>query len=377
MVNYYGKFIPNLSSILQPLHRLLRCGQKWQWAKNCQQAFQTTKRALTSAPVLIHYDVKLPLRLATDASQYGIGAVLSHIMPDGSDRPIEYASHTLSKSEQNYSQIEKEALSIVFGIKKFHLYLYGRTFSLLTDHKPLTTIFGPKRGIPTMAAARMQRWALLLAAYSYTIKYRPTQAHGNADALSRLPMPDTTAVGNPTDPTVFNLAQIAALPVDSTALITATEADQVLSQVLKALRKGWPAAVPDELLPYWRKRDELAVEGDTVFWGIRVIIPRELQPKILSELHHGHPGVVRMKALVMCGGQTWIRTWNKQQESVQHVKKGGLLHHTPGSGPQRLWIVSTLISQAQFKERCYSWPTMLTPSGQRYWLCRVPPQVEP
>ena len=170
-------------------------------------------------------------------------------MPDGSDRPIEYASRTLSKSEQNYSQIEKEALSIVFGIKKFHLYLYGRTFSLLTDHKPLTTIFGPKRGIPTVAAARMQRWALLLGAYSYTIKYRPTQAHGNADALSRLPMPDTTAVGNPTDPTVFNLAQIAALPVDSTALITATEADQVLSQVLKALRKGWPAAVPDELLP--------------------------------------------------------------------------------------------------------------------------------
>ena len=141
-------------------------------------------------------------------------------MPDGSDRPIEYASRTLSKSEQNYSQIEKEALSIVFGIKKFHLYLYGHTFSLLTDHKPLTTIFGPKRGIPTMAAARMQRWALLLAAYSYTIKYRPTQAHGNADALSRLPMPDTTAVGNPTDPTVFNLAQIAVLPVDSTTLVT-------------------------------------------------------------------------------------------------------------------------------------------------------------
>ena len=227
---YYGKFIPNISSIMQPLHRLFRCGQKWQWAKDCQQAFQTTKRALTSAPVLIHYDVKLPLRLATDASQYGIGAVLSHIMPDGSNRPIEYASRTLSKSEQNYSQIEKEASSNVFGIKKFHIYLYGRTFSLLTDHKPLTTIFGPKRGIPTMAAARMQRWALLLAAYSYTIRYCPTQAHGNANALSWLPMPDTTAVGNPTDPTVFNFAQIAALPVDSTALVTAMKADQVLSQ---------------------------------------------------------------------------------------------------------------------------------------------------
>ena len=187
---------------------------------------------------------------------------------------------------------------------------------------------------------------------------------------------------NPTDPTVFNLAQIAALPVDSTALVTATKADQVLSQVLKALRKGWPAAVPDELLPYWRKRDELAVEGDTVFWGIRVIIPRELQPKILSELHHGHPGVVRMKALAR--SHVW---WPNMDQDVEQTAREcaacqeGLLHHrlrcTPGSGPQCLWIVSTLISQAQFKERCYSWPTMLTPSSQRYWLCRVPPQVEP
>ena len=188
LLNYYGKFIPNLSTLLHPLNTLLQADKKWTWSRECAEAFQLAKDQLTSTQVLTHYDPALPLQLAADASAYGVGAVISHVLPDGSEHPIAFASRTLSASEKNYTQLEKEALSLVFGVKKFHQYLYGRRFTLITDHQPLTTILGPKKGIPSLAAARLQRWALLLSAYVYDIKYKSTHCHGNADGLSRLPL---------------------------------------------------------------------------------------------------------------------------------------------------------------------------------------------
>jgi len=105
------------------------------------------------AKVLAHYNPSLPLKLAADASAYSIGAVISHVYPDGTEKPIAYASRTLSSSERNYAQLEKEALSLVFGIQKFHSFLYGCEFTLYTDHKPLTTILNPKKEIPPLSAA--------------------------------------------------------------------------------------------------------------------------------------------------------------------------------------------------------------------------------
>ena len=223
----------------------------------------------------MHYDPKLPLILATDASAYGIGAVISHICPNGEERPIAYVSRTLTSSEQNYSQLDKEALSIVNGVRKFHQYLYGRKFLLLTDHKPLTTILGPTRGVPPIAAARLQRWALFLSAYTYDIKYRSTSDHANADCLSRFPLPSISTSSQISD--VFIVKQIEALPVSAVELQTMTRTDPLLSKVLQYTKKGWPTSVSDSLKPYFNRREELSLENDCVLWGIRVVVPKKLQ----------------------------------------------------------------------------------------------------
>ena len=184
LLNYYNKFMPNLSTTLAPLYKLLQKNTPWRWSVDEEKAFKNTKQLLLSSQLLVHFDSSKQLILCCDASAYGIGAVLAHRTSDGVEQPIGFVSRTLTKAEQNYSQIEKEALSCIFGIKRFHSYLYGHHFTLITDHKPLLSLFKEQKAIPCQASGRIQRWALVLAAYEYNIAFRPTASHSNADALS-------------------------------------------------------------------------------------------------------------------------------------------------------------------------------------------------
>ena len=298
LVNYYGKFVRNLATLLHPLNQLLCQGASWEWTRECKMAFEELKSKMASTEVLAHYDTAVPLKLDCDASAYGVGAVLSHLYEDGSERPIAYASRTLSSAERNYAQIEKEGLALIFGVKKFHKFLYGRHFTLVTDHKPLMAIMGSKRGLPALAAARLQRWAILLMGYQYDLAFWPTGQHSNADALSRLPQ-GNVAVGEGEElgATVFNVQQLETLPVRAQHIREATRADPTLSQVCRYTMSGWPSDVPEDLKPYYRRHCEMGVEVGCLFWGPRVVIPKQYRAKVLTELHSSHPGIVRMKGL--------------------------------------------------------------------------------
>ena len=230
---------------------------------------------ITSEQVLTHYDPALPVRLACDASPTGIGAVLSHIMPDGSERPVAFASRSLTKTEHKYTQIDKEALSIVWGVKRFHAYLYGRWFMFITDHKPLTAIFHPEKGVPAMTAARLQRYPMFLAGFDYKIEYKSTTKHCNADGLSRLPLQQKEREEMEVDSSeVFHATQFEPLPVTSEAVARETRLDPVLAWLYESIVKGWSARVGGDK-PYYERRNELTVHQGCILWGMRVVIPKK------------------------------------------------------------------------------------------------------
>ncbi|KAM7309441.1 uncharacterized protein ISCGN_013072 [Ixodes scapularis] len=193
LVNFYRRFLPKMSTHLEPLHRLLRDGQQWAWKKEQDLAFQCSKELVVKAPVLVHFDPAKPVVLTVDASPYGVGAVLSHRGQDGQECPVAFASRRLHAAEQRYSQLDKEGLALIFGVQRFHQYLWGRQFEAVTDHKPLLGLLGPDKAVPVQASPRVVRWALMLAAYSYKLVYRPGKDLGPADALSRLPLPEVPA----------------------------------------------------------------------------------------------------------------------------------------------------------------------------------------
>ena len=298
MLNYYHRFLPNLSTLLEPLHSLLRKETIWGWGPKQDEAFQKSKRLLKSSNLLVHFDPTKELILSCDASSYGVGAVLSHNMENQDERPLVYASRSLNTAERGYSQVEKESLAIIFGVKKSHQYLYGKQFTIVTDHKPLIGLLNESKAIPTLAAARLQRWALTLAAYQYKIIYKAGNQHGNADALSRLPLPEAPRTEDAPEEVVLLMEHLEQTPVKASQIRVWTRQDPVLSRVTQFILQGWPTQNPEEATcPYWNRRTELSVENGCVLWGTRVVIPPQGRQKVLQELHEAHPGISRMKAL--------------------------------------------------------------------------------
>ncbi|XP_059611718.1 uncharacterized protein K02A2.6-like [Phlebotomus argentipes] len=309
-VQFWGRFIKGASKIRAPMDRLLKKGVPWKWSTKCRAAFRRFKTILKSELLLTHYDPRLPIYIASDASSYAIGAVAYHEMPDGSLKAFYHVSRRLTDAEQRYSQIEKEALGIVFALKKYHRFVYGRRFNLVTDHKPLVSIFGSSKGIPVHTANRLQRWALVLLCYDFEIKFTSTDSFGHADVLSRL----TSARQQPQDEVVIAEIQLdededraiveeasSKLPVNFNMIQRATQASESLQEIANYIKTGWPAALKfihsREVAKYYKLRNSLSLIHDCVFYRERIVVPEQFRKKILAQLHHAHPGMSRMKSI--------------------------------------------------------------------------------
>lgn len=314
MVNYYSKFIPNYASKMSPLYELLQKNTKFVWSRKCQEAYINIKKDITSDQLLAHFNPSLPIILTTDASNNAVAGVLSHKFPNNENKPVAFVSRALSKSERNYSTLEKEALAIIFCVTKLRQYLLGTNFILRTDHKPLLAIFGDK-GLPVMAAARMQRWAFILSGFSYSIEYVKGSSN-TADSLSRMPQLEYNK--NPKENSFINFIEAEnCLNFDYKMIAKETRRDAVLSKLCAAILDGTVKALKaDEFRPFLSKSLELTVEYGCILWGYRTVVPQKLRNRILIELHRSHLGIGKTKALAR--SYVW---WPKIDENIETMIK--------------------------------------------------------
>ena len=182
LAGYYRRFINDFSKKALPLTKLLKKSARFEWTSEQEQAFNTLKNCLCEQPILQFPNFEKPFNVTTDASNFAIGAVLSQ-GDYPKDLPVAYASRCLNSAEINYSVIEKELLAIVWAVRHFRPYLYGRRFRIVTDHQPLTWLFNIKD-----PKSRLVRWRLELEEHDYSIVYKPGRVNSNADALSRYPI---------------------------------------------------------------------------------------------------------------------------------------------------------------------------------------------
>ena len=219
--------------------------------------------------------------------------------------PIANVSKLLTSSQQNYSKIHNEALAIVFALKKFFQYLFAKAFILVTEHKPLLALFGPDKPVPGLAANRLARWVLFLGQFHYTIEYRRTKDHQNADALSRLLAGEDRivdreeAIDDADVGCAIEALSLQVQPTDTALEKKETSKDPVLARVMQFTQEGWPQDLPpdDPAKQFQKISQSLSTCHGCLLYGTRLVIPSSLRDSVLQLLHTSHLGMQRMKQL--------------------------------------------------------------------------------
>lgn len=339
LCSYYRRFVPSFASIAKPLHVLTEERSPFVWTFSCQEAFDALKSALTKAPILVLPTAGDEFVLDTDASNFGIGAVLSRVK-NGSEQVIAYFSQTLSKPEKNYCVTRKELLALVKSIGHFHHYLYGRSFTVRTDHSALQWLMAFKT-----PEGQLARWLQKLQDYSFKILHRPGRKHGNADALSRRPCPEDCKHCTRAE---VKEGSTAALPIKRTTLSPEVQSnrtsedlkqaqrnDPVLGRIIEWLESGhqrpdWKTVCPQshEVKSYWVLWDSLCMQNGILMYrwetpepGRNILIrvlPRCMRQDAWKQVHEdpsgGHLGATKtlnkLRERCFWTGQRWdVKKW--------------------------------------------------------------------
>ena len=288
-MNYLGKFSPLLATKSVRLWQLLAKDADWAWSQELDADFRDLKQLLSSETVLVQFDMGKETMLSADASAYGLGVALMQL--EGSEwRPVAFASRALSQAETRYAQIEKEALAICWGCRKFDYFLAGRPFVVETDHKPLVSVLGEKE--LAKLPLRVQRFRIQMMEYSYTVRYTPGPKLVLADALSRAPVGGPEG-GSGDGHLVLEL--LDSVPVSrrrSERLKAALLEDADGMALMDYITHGWPSVarldpVAGRFYPF---RDLLTVVGGLVFYGSRLFVPLLERDQVLRNIHEGHQG---------------------------------------------------------------------------------------
>ena len=302
MVTYLAKWIAGFSQKSAPLRALLKDDNEWQWGPAQDTAWRDLKNAISTEPVLQYYDPNCPIRLSSNASKDGLGAVILQLHDKWT--PVAYASRAMTSAETRYAQIEKELLGIVFACERFHQFIYGAALEAETDHKPLISLF--KKPL-TDCPLRVQRLLLRVQKYDLHVVYTPGKQLVVADALSRAPdrkaeQGEAAQVQSLDDVVeAFVDMIIETMPVSDNRLKQireSSQADDQLTNLQQMILWGWPAErhqCPIDLRPFWNNRAELSVAEDVVFKGTRIVIPRVLRKDILLKVHEGHMGIEKCR----------------------------------------------------------------------------------
>jgi len=318
LVNYLGRFINHLSSITQPLRKLTVKDVPWIWGETEDNCFNKLKSIVSSDSVVSHFKTGLPIKVVTDASPVGLGAILLQDQGNANYKPVCYISRSLSNVEQRYSQTEREALAVVWACEKLHLYLYGKKFRIETDHKPLIGLFN----VNGNRSARIDRWSLRLLQYDFDLSYIPGNDNP-ADILSRSPDESQKVRGSSgyelEAEQFINTVISHAIPksLSLSAIMQASEEDIEIQALIKCLQGEKWEKYPQLLKGYKAVAAELSHKGGIVLRGPCIVIPKSLRTTVLGIVHRTHQGIGKTKSLLR--SKVW---WpGITQETEQMIKE--------------------------------------------------------